>query len=319
MTETLFISYSHRDVRAVDELRTHLRPLERRGVITPWTDKYLIPGDEFDSVIRRHLSNARLIALIVSPDFLASDYCFDVEMKEAVTRHEQGSVRIIPIIYRTCQWKTAPFASLQVTPPGGKPVVLWNDIDEAWNHVATDIEAAAKSGTQGVPEAVSSGRSKPGPDRGDMLTTSRRVMPLSVPRTVTDLEKDTFRRDAFNKIAQCFEESVNALGGEVDGRFNRLDTARFTVTVYRAGKRVAACTIWTGGRFFGEDAICYNSNDSGETNSMNSRVAVHADQSGPFLSAETRIYGGGPTGRLTAEEAAEYFWAQLTDRLSPGS
>lgn len=99
----LFISYSHADAALLAILKIHLKPLERAGAIVPWFDGYLLPGDDIDARVRSALEKAELVALLVSPDFLASDYCYDVEMRAAVARHESGDARVIPIIVRDCQ------------------------------------------------------------------------------------------------------------------------------------------------------------------------------------------------------------------------
>ena len=130
----LFISYSHADAALLQTLKTHLKPLERAGVIAPWFDGYLLPGDDIDARVRSALEKAEIIALLVSPDFLASDYCYEIEMETAVARHERGEARVIPIIARECQWQGAPFGRLVAVPTDGRPIMStrWPDKDEAW-------------------------------------------------------------------------------------------------------------------------------------------------------------------------------------------
>ena len=77
--------------------------------------------------------------LLVSADFVASDYCYDVEMKRALERHDAGKARVIPIILRAVDWHSVPLGKLQALPKDGKPVTLWPDRDSAWNDVATGI------------------------------------------------------------------------------------------------------------------------------------------------------------------------------------
>ena len=98
----LFFSYSHRDEVVRDELETHLVMLKRQDVIETWHDRRIVAGDEFDGQISEHLENADIILLLVSPYFLASNYCYDVEMKRAMERHEQGTARVIPVITDPC-------------------------------------------------------------------------------------------------------------------------------------------------------------------------------------------------------------------------
>ena len=78
------------------------------------------------------------------PDFLASDYCFDVEMKRALERHDRGETRVIPVIVRACDWTSSPFARLQALPKDAKPVTSWASRDQAWADVARGIRVAAE-------------------------------------------------------------------------------------------------------------------------------------------------------------------------------
>jgi internalin A len=76
----------------------------------------------------------------VSADFIASDYCYEIEMKRALERHENSEARVIPVIVRDCNWRIASFAKLQALPKDGKAVKKWPDKDSAWRNVAEGIE-----------------------------------------------------------------------------------------------------------------------------------------------------------------------------------
>lgn len=138
----LFYSYSHQDERLRNELETHLKLLQRRGMIETWHDRKIEAGDEWKRKIDENLERADLILLLVSADFIASDYCYEIEMKRALERHEKGEARVIPVILRDCNWQKAdvPFARLQALPKDGKPVKKWPDRDSAWRNVAERIE-----------------------------------------------------------------------------------------------------------------------------------------------------------------------------------
>jgi internalin A len=86
----VFISYSHKDEELRKKLETHLSLLKRRGVIGAWQDRRIGAGQEWAGEIDKHLNRAAVILLLVSPDFLASDYCYDLEMKRALERHSAG-------------------------------------------------------------------------------------------------------------------------------------------------------------------------------------------------------------------------------------
>src|SRR5262249_6285750 len=117
---TLFFSYSHRDEDLRDELETHLAALKRQGVIETWHDRRIGAGQEVDNTISEHLEDADIILLLVSPYFIASDYCYDVEMARAMERHDAKLARVIPVILHPCDWHNLPFGKLLATPKDGK-------------------------------------------------------------------------------------------------------------------------------------------------------------------------------------------------------
>ena len=94
----VFISYSHRNEAVWGQLYTHFAPLRREGLIEAWFDREILPGGEIDAEIAHELDACDLFLLLVSPDFLASDYCVEREMSRALERHEAGEARVIPII-----------------------------------------------------------------------------------------------------------------------------------------------------------------------------------------------------------------------------
>lgn len=138
----VFFSYCHKDEALRDELAKHLNLLKRQEIITDWHDRSIGAGQEWKDQIDAHLNSARVILLLVSVDFLASEYCWNAEMRRAMERHETGAARVIPIILRPCDWHTAPFGKLQALPKDAKPVTRWEDQDEALLDVTQGIRKA---------------------------------------------------------------------------------------------------------------------------------------------------------------------------------
>ena len=122
-----------------NELAKQLDILERQGNIATWHDRRIKPGEEWAGKIAENLKTANLILLLVSADFLASDYIQDVELQHALTRHEEKTARVISIILRPCLWKESKLAQLQVLPIDGKPITTWPDHDTAWLNVVEGI------------------------------------------------------------------------------------------------------------------------------------------------------------------------------------
>ncbi len=149
----LFYSYSHKDERIRDQLETHLALLKRRGVIDEWHDRKIGAGQHIDDEIDRNLAASHISLLLVSADFLHSDYCYKKEMARALERDKAGEARVIPVIIRPVDWKGAPFRNLKALPKDGKPVTKWGNRDEAWANVAEGIRAAV--------EDLTSNRSQP--------------------------------------------------------------------------------------------------------------------------------------------------------------
>ena len=147
----VFFSYAHEDEKLRDELAKQLKLLERQGVISAWHDRQIVAGSEWGSAIDTHLDSAQVILLLISPDFLASDYCFDIEVKRAMERHEAGEARVIPVILRPVDyWQEASFGKLQALPTNAKPVTTWENRDEAFRIVAQGIRKAIAGIDQGI-------------------------------------------------------------------------------------------------------------------------------------------------------------------------
>ncbi|HEY9661813.1 MAG TPA: TIR domain-containing protein, partial [Allocoleopsis sp.] len=135
----VFFSYAHEDEKLRDELAKHIKMLERQGVITAWYDRDISGGTEWKQSIVQQLDRANIILLLISANFLASDFCWSVELKRAMERHEAGEARVIPIILREVDWKGAPFGKLQALPRNAEPVTNWTNPDQAFTDVARGI------------------------------------------------------------------------------------------------------------------------------------------------------------------------------------
>jgi len=140
----LFYSYSHKDEEMRDRLQKHLSVLQRTGMVTGWHDRRIGAGDEWKDQIDRHLESADVILLLISSDFLASDYCWNLEMKRALERHEAGEAVVIPVMLHPVDWEGAPFMKLQALPRDARPVSQWADPDEAFAEIAKGIRSAIR-------------------------------------------------------------------------------------------------------------------------------------------------------------------------------
>jgi TIR domain-containing protein len=129
---TIFYSYSHKDEKFRDELSSSLALMKRQGLIAEWYDGSLIPGDKWETTIFQQLDAADVILLLVSRDFINSDFIWGHELKRAMDRDAAGQVRVIPIIVRAADWQGSPIGTLQALPKHAKAVTLWSNRDAAW-------------------------------------------------------------------------------------------------------------------------------------------------------------------------------------------
>ena len=139
----IFVSYSHKDENLRQELETHLSGLRNERIVSVWDDRRIESGEEIEKEIDRHLEEADIVLLLVSPAFLASSYCYDREMRRAMERHEQRDARVVPVILRPCDWHNAPFGKLKAVPADGKPMVNYSQLDDGLVEVVREIRRIA--------------------------------------------------------------------------------------------------------------------------------------------------------------------------------
>jgi hypothetical protein len=138
----VFFSFAHKDKQLRDELETHLSVMKQKQVIETWHDREIAAGEKWAGEIDEHLNSAQIILLLISPDFVASDYCYGKEMTRAQERAAKGEAQLIPVILRPGEYQDASFLEYQCLPEHGKPVTLWSNRDEAFANVATGIRKA---------------------------------------------------------------------------------------------------------------------------------------------------------------------------------
>jgi TIR domain-containing protein len=142
----IFFCYAREDEPLLNKLKAHLSSLHRLGLIDIWHDRNISAGTEWEREIDKHLNTAQIILLLISPDFMNSDYCYGIEMKRAMERHQRNEARVIPIILRSTFWQNAPFSKLQLLPKDGKPVLGsdWRNQDEALTNVVEGIHQVVR-------------------------------------------------------------------------------------------------------------------------------------------------------------------------------
>ena len=191
MPISLFFCYVREDEKLLKKLKTHLRPLQRQGLIDVWYDRDIRAGTEWEPEIQHHLNAAQMVLLLISPDFMDSDYCYGVEMQRALERHGRGEATVIPIILRPAYWHGKPLGMLQALPTNGKPVTSssWHDQDTAFYDITHGIHTVVEqlmaqqtptlpsAGEETRPEEALARISAPLTQQGGKVSPSRAPLP----------------------------------------------------------------------------------------------------------------------------------------------
>lgn len=135
----VFLSYANEDEKFRDELEKHLSALIRQKIISAWHDRKLFGGENWDIRIKEQLATTKLFLFLVSADFLASDYCMNIELQYANRRSLEGFASLVPIIVRSADWEETLLGQYQALPEKAKAVTIWENRDEAWTSVAKGI------------------------------------------------------------------------------------------------------------------------------------------------------------------------------------
>ncbi|MGE7773680.1 COR domain-containing protein [Chitinophaga sp. NPDC101104] len=137
----IFISYSKTDAHYLQQLENHLSALKRNGSISTWNCRQLVPGDKWDGKIKSELEEADIIIFLVSADFMATDYIWDIEIKRAIEReNENPDVKVVPIIIRSCAWEDTPLSVYNTAPKKAMVLDLAKNIDEAFTDAVRDLK-----------------------------------------------------------------------------------------------------------------------------------------------------------------------------------
>ena len=204
----VFCSYSHRDEHYLESLKTWLVGLERDGLIEQWHDRMISAGGEWEEAIAEHLETSDLILLLITPDFMASQYIYEEEISRAVEKHHRGEARVIPVMVRPSPpLRGTPFGKLQALPKDSKPITTWPNQDEAWLDVLTGIQQAVAE--------ISFNRQPP-----DQDNSSEQIYREAVEWAWTDGELHAREVERLNDLAGEYElstDSTSALEREVMG------------------------------------------------------------------------------------------------------
>ncbi len=135
----IFVSYAHTDEQMMMDMLKHMSTIEQVGRAIAWYDRKIAAGGAWNAEIHKHLETASVVLLLITKDFVASEYCRDIEVKRAMERHDSGDACVIPVILRPVDWDGLPFSKLQALPVDGKAVSEWRIRDKAYAQIAQGV------------------------------------------------------------------------------------------------------------------------------------------------------------------------------------
>jgi hypothetical protein len=205
-----FISYSHNESAMLDTLHKHLAQLQRDGIIATWTDKEIPAGGNLNQNISSALNNSQLFIALLSPDYIASKYCYEKEFEKALEMEKQGSLIIIPVILEPCDWLNTPFKYFKALPKDGKEVSTWENKNTAFLDIIQNIRKLIQSG--GIDKTSSS------KIKSVQITPPRNYR---VQKDFDSIEKMEFVEKSFHEIKEFLKRFLEEIS-EIDNIKSRI-------------------------------------------------------------------------------------------------
>lgn len=304
-----FISYSHSDEHTVKRLQVHMAQLKREDLISSWYDGEIKAGDTLDNSIINELNRSDIFLAVISPDYLHSAYCFDVEFQQALDNFHAGKVRIVPIIAQPCDWKSSSFGKLKAIPKDGKPISDWanennaflNIIDELRKLVST-APVISKPSTAGAPADASSR--------------------YKVKRDFDPIDLLNFRDESFELIHKYFRDAIEEINGvdQIKARFVReREKQQFTCVVTNRAKIGSTGYVSIGvqeaGNHFDNAGISYALADDLNQHIYGNTFNIEYDDYSLFWTKRNVMYGREKTKPMKAKEIAELLWDEFIDQV----
>lgn len=307
MPAKLFISYAHADNDLLEHLHKHLAQLVRNGDVAEWYDREITAGSRFDDAITRELEAADIFLACASPDWIASRYAYEKEFQTALEREASGNARIVPVVFRPCDWLSTPLNNFMALPQDGKAITEFTNQDVAFLNVVTELRrliattfSSAEVKADNIPFSPA-----------QKQTPSR----YRVKRQFDVLDKRDFVETSFEEIYRFFEASVAEISAipEIDARLAPIENGSFSCTIINRGLQRGFETLHVRrGGGFGAIDIAYGEHTS--LNTSSGGFAVEADEYQLMLKPILfRLMGH--EDPLSAREAAKLLWDDLLSKV----
>lgn len=304
----IFLSYSHQNSHSLERLKIHLSNLLRQKKISAWYDREILAGDSIDQTINDELEKSDLVLLLVSPDFIASNYCFDVEMKKALKLQAEGKLEVVPIIIEVCEWlEIDELKQLKAVPKDGLAVSKWPNPDEAYLDIASEIRRIVEKNAVKTPKQI--------PQEHKDVAHNQIKSKYRAKRAFDEIDRSEFRESAFSTIKNYFRCEIEELGKVTDirTRFVERGETTFYVTLINAAYNNEAThlTVHSGGdagHSIGD--IYYSSAENAAKGTANGWMNISSDDYQQFLGAD--IFNARmEEEKLTPEAAAKLLWEKF--------
>jgi hypothetical protein len=270
-----------------------------------------LAGADIDNEITSELKDSDIFLAMVSPDFLNSKYCYEREMTKAIERHEEGSLRVIPLILEPCDWQSSPLAKLKALPKDGKPISIWTNENTAYLDIITELRRIltappkpVDSRAKATAETVGSGERQP----------NKRYR---IKRQFDTIDRDDFREKAFGIIRDYFRRSIdelNEIGEPIRARYEPMSDRSFSCTVLNKASRGQEAHITVHGdssSSFGGD-ISYSFSRRTPNNTANGFIRIAADEYELYLKLDNFSFMRSRNEEpRSPEEAAEALWHEF--------
>jgi len=248
----LVVSYSHKDEQLRQELVSALSPAVRAGELVIWSDHRIVPGADIDTEIMSQLKEADAVLLLVSHDFVASDYCFKKELEVALERHANGRAVVLPVIARPTDFEGLPFARLKMLPYDAKALTLWENRDEAWLNVVHGVRAALRG--------ISKPNEEPTFFRSNNIRECLTKSFDELQKRYVDAEKvredGTGFRDVDNILGGLEARELMLLAGRPGSGFLELSTSILQFCAFRHKKRVLVLSQRLSSQQYANRMLC---------------------------------------------------------------
>ena len=268
-------------------------------------------GDDVDAEISASLAESEIFLALVSPDFLASNYCYEREMTEALERHAKGTLRVVPIILEPCDWKSTPLSKLKALPKDGKAISTWTNENVAYLDVVTELRRVTSESSHTEQRSTKQNETVASTDK-------REVRRYRIKKEFDSIDRDEFRAQAFQAIRDFFRQSVdelNEINDSIRARFEAMNDLAFSCTILNKGNRgrEAHITVHADGAFGGE--ISYSYGRRASANTANGFIRVKASEYELYLELDNFSRGQAKDGKmLSAEQAADALWQDFTSQ-----